>query len=188
MKDQSSPFRHDVARFVVPASPPRGLRLALRVLSEPGLQFSLLARLQMALEGRSKIRLARLAYLLNLRITGGEFGHGCSVGPGFVVKHPLGVLIGGGTRLGRNCTVLHNVTFGERRPDMVVEGSKYPVIGNDCLIGTGAILLGAITVGDGARIGAGAVVLHDVDPGSSVVGAPASPLVKNCAHQKTICI
>lgn len=177
MKEQGSSFRADVARFVSPLSPPRGFRLLLKVLGEPGLQFAWMVRLQMGFEARSNTRMARVVYLFNLRTTGGEFGHGCAVGPGLVVKHPLGVLIGGGTILGSNCTILHNVTFGERRPDTVAEGRMYPVVGDDCLIGTGAIVLGAINIGHGARIGAGAVVLRDVHSGETVVGAPAKPKI-----------
>lgn len=168
-------FKSDSKTFVILASPPSGLRMLLRVLSEPGLQFAWLARWQMALEARGRTFASRAIHLVNLRLTGGEFGHRCSVGPGFVAKHPLGMVIGGGTRFGQNCTVLHNATFGERRPDRVTEGALYPLIGDDCLIGTGAVVLGAITIGDGARVGAGAVVLHDVGAGVTVVGSPATP-------------
>ena len=167
-------FRADVAKFVAPAAAPRGPRLLARVLSEPGLQFVWLARWQMYHEGRGRHQLARLLHLLNLRTTGAEFGHGCVVGGGFVVKHPLGLVVGSGTQIGQNCIVLHNVTFGERRPDEPAGvGRKTPRLGDDCLIGTGAVLLGDIILGHGAKVGAGSVVLNDVGPGVTVVGSPA---------------
>lgn len=171
-------FRLDVSRFMGVHQAPAGIALGLKVIAEPGLQFIALARLQMGLERRGSTRLARVVHLLNLRLTGAEFGHGCKIGPGLVAKHPLGLVIGGGSTIGRNCTILHNVTLGERRPDdSPVPGlAKYPTIKDDCLIGNGAILLGPITVGDGARVGAAAVVLHDVKAGTTVVGVPAREL------------
>jgi serine O-acetyltransferase len=170
-------FNDDVARFVLPARPPQGVKLFTRVLSEPGLQFAWLIRVQMSFERRGRFLPARLVHLLNLRITGGEFGHGCTVRGGLVVKHPLGVVIGGGTVLGRNCTILHNVTFGERRPEDPGSGvQKYPIVGDDCLIGTSAVVLGPIRIGDGAKVGAGAIVLRDVADGVTVVGSPARPV------------
>lgn len=174
MSQRNQLFNEDVARFVMPRTPPRGLRLLAKVLSEPGLQFAWLARVQISLESRGRGKAARAVHLLNLRLTGAEFGHGCSLGGGLVVKHPLGMVVGGGTRLGQNCTVLHNVTFGERRPEEPsLQGGMYPVVGDGCLIGTSAILLGPILVGDNAKVGAGAIVLDDVRPGATVVGAPA---------------
>jgi serine O-acetyltransferase len=168
-----STFRIDVRQFTAPGAPPRGIRLLTKVLLEPGLQFALLARIQMALEAR-KLRLAaRLVHLFSLRTTGAEFGHGCEIGAGLVAKHPLGMVIGGGTKIGKNCTILHNVTFGERRPDEVASGQKYPVLGDDCLIGTAAIILGAVTIGDRVRVGAGSVVLGHIPSDSTVVGIPA---------------
>ena len=172
-----SSFRRDLERFVQPSQAPRGVRMWLKILAEPGLQFVLLARIQMAAERRKRIGLARLVHLVNLRFTGGEFGHGCSVGPGLVTKHPLGVLVGGGTTLGADCTVLHNVTFGELRLEEVGP-RKYPQIGDRVMIGNGAAVLGGVQVGDGAQIGAGAVVIHDLEAGETAVGVPARPIRK----------
>ena len=177
MKERSLNFRQDVRRFVAPAEAPKGIRLFLKTMLEPGLQFAWMARLQMSLEQGGSSRRARIVHLVNLRATGAEFGHGCTVGGGLVAKHPLGLVVGGGTVIGRNCTILHNVTFGERYPDSVENHSlKYPRVGDDCLIGTSAVILGAVRLGDGCKVGAGAVVLHDVPENTSVVGSPARPL------------
>ena len=93
-------------------------------------------------------------------------GRGAEFGPGFVLIHSTGVVINGGVRGGRNVHIEHQVTIGaERRAS--------PVIGNDVFIGAGAKIIGAVTVGDGARIGANAVVVRDVPPHSTVVGIPA---------------
>lgn len=166
-------FDADIARFVAPRPAPKGFRRFIKVIAEPGLTFVWLMRVQLRLEQKTRMRRARVVHLLNLRVTGGEVGHGCVIGPGLVVKHPLGVVIGGGTAIGRNCTILHNVTFGELRPGAVGSAPAYPQVDHDVLIGNGAALLGSIRVGHGATIGAGAVVLRDVPPKQTAVGVPA---------------
>lgn len=95
--------------------------------------------------------------------------HGGYVGPGAQVEgvpslpHGLhGVYISRFARVGAGCRIYQNVTVGE------VDG-RAPHIGRGCLIGANAVLVGPITVGDGARIGAGAVVACDVPPGATVV-------------------
>lgn len=93
-------------------------------------------------------------------------GRGAEFGPGLVLIHSTGVVINGQVRGGSNVYVEHQVTIG-------ANGRKSPVIGNDVFIGAGAKLIGPITVGDGARIGANAVVVHDVPEHSTVIGIPA---------------
>ncbi len=93
-------------------------------------------------------------------------GRGAEFGPGFVLVHSLGVVINGGVKGGAQVLIEHGVTIG-------AEKRKIPVIGDDVFIGAGAKVLGGVSVGDGARIGANAVVLADVPPHSTVVGIPA---------------
>lgn len=78
----------------------------------------------------------------------------------------LGVTINAGTVLGRRLIITQNVTLG-------MKNGKCPIIEDDVFIGTGAIILGGVTVGEGAKIGAGAVVLKDVPEKSTVAGNPA---------------
>ncbi len=106
-----------------------------------------------------------------VRVTGAEIVPLADIGPGFVVRHAGGVVIGKGARIGRNCTIMQNVTLGERYSAR--DGHRYPTLGNGVTVGAGAVLLGSIQVGDGAMIGANSVVLDDVPAGSLVVGAPA---------------
>lgn len=179
MKDRKRNFAADFRAFVGSASVGRWPQRTKRILSEPGLVFAFLMRWQLELEGRGAFSLARFVHLVNLRLTGAEVGHGCEIGPGFVAKHPLGMVIGGGTKIGRDCTVQHNVTFGELRPGSPTSAGVYPHVGSGVRIGNGAVLLGGIEVGDGATIGAGAVVLGDVLPGETVVGVPARPIRRN---------
>lgn len=72
--------------------------------------------------------------------------------------HPVGIVIGGKSKIGEHCIIRQNVTIGQVR-------EQYPVIGDRVEVGAGAIILGGITIGDDAVIGAGAVVTRDVPPG-----------------------
>lgn len=92
---------------------------------------------------------------------------GVRIGPGLTLPHPTGIVIGAGTSLGSRATVFHNVTLG--RSD-----GGYPTIGDDVVIFPGAVLVGRLSVGDGARIGVNAFVTHDVPAGGVVAGGGLS--------------
>jgi len=89
------------------------------------------------------------------------------IGPGLFISHGQGTVLAG-ARIGANCHVHQGVTIG-----WDYRGERAPIIGDDVFIGAGAKVLGAITVGDGARIGANAVVTVDVPAGATAVGVPA---------------
>lgn len=91
---------------------------------------------------------------------------GADIGGGLYIAHPVGTVIAP-QRMGRNCSVIAAVTIGMRNE------WKFPVIGDEVFIGAGARVLGGITVGDRAQIGANAVVIRDVPAGATVVGIPA---------------
>lgn len=89
------------------------------------------------------------------------------VGAGFQLLHTWGTVINSATIIGTNCTVLTGTVIGKNHTGV-------PVIGNNVFIGAHAIIIGDIHVGDGAVIGAGAIVTHDVPPGAIVIGKAAS--------------
>lgn len=91
------------------------------------------------------------------------------IGGGCIIAHGVGLVVGGYSVIGEDCTLLHGVTLGEARFDEI----DYPRVGDRVTIGAGATLLGGITVGDDAVIAAGAVVLADVPAGATVAGVPA---------------
>ncbi len=93
-------------------------------------------------------------------------GRGAEFGPGFVLIHSQGVVINGSVRGGKNIYIEHQVTIGAER-------NQSPTLGNDIFLGAGAKIIGAVTIGDGARIGANAVVVDDVPPHATAVGVPA---------------
>jgi serine O-acetyltransferase len=103
---------------------------------------------------------------VNTMFCGCIIGRGADFGPGFVLIHSLGVVINGSTRGGSEVKIEQQVTIG-------AEKRRSPVIGSNVFIGAGAKVIGSILVGDGSRIGANAVVLHDVPANSTVVGIPA---------------
>lgn len=94
------------------------------------------------------------------------------VGGGCIIAHGIGLVVGGRTVIGEDCTLLHGVTLGEARFDEL----DCPRLGDRVTVGAGAIVLGGITVGDDALIGAGSVVISDVPPGAVVAGVPARVL------------
>jgi serine O-acetyltransferase len=96
-------------------------------------------------------------------------GRGTEFGPGLVLIHSNGVVINGAVRGGENVHIEHQVTIGAEK-----RGS--PVIGNGVFIGAGAKIVGAVTIGDNARVGANAVVTKDVAADTTVVGIPARPI------------
>ncbi|MBV8077149.1 MAG: hypothetical protein JO284_12160, partial [Planctomycetaceae bacterium] len=93
-------------------------------------------------------------------------GRGAEFGPGLVLIHSTGVVINGRVRGGSNVLIEHQVTIGAER-------RQNPVIGDDVFLGAGAKVLGPVSIGDGARIGANAVVVDDIPPHCTVVGIPA---------------
>lgn len=103
------------------------------------------------------------------RIYGGDIPCSMKIPNSVEFKHNgLGVAINAGCQIGEGVVIHHNVTIGKRLPD-----GKSPVIKDGVFIGAGAIILGDIQIGECAKIGAGAVVVKDVPPYATVVGNPA---------------
>lgn len=94
-----------------------------------------------------------------------------SLGEGISLPHPIGVVIGERAVIGKHCTIYQNTTIGQKN-------GEYPVIGDNVTIFPSCVIIGGITVGDNAIVGAGSIVLHDVKPGTIVVGNPARELRK----------
>jgi serine O-acetyltransferase len=102
--------------------------------------------------------------------TGIEIHPGAKIGKGFFIDHGMGVVVGETTEIGDNCVLFHNVTLGGTGKH---KGKRHPTIGNNVMIGTGAILLGPIKVGDNVRIGANTFILmQDVPDNTTVAGTP----------------
>ena len=109
------------------------------------------------------------------RKTGIEIHPGATIGKGLFIDHGTGVVIGETAIIGDNVTMFHGVTLGGTGKE---KGKRHPTVGNNVFIGCGAKLLGNITIGDNAKIGANAVILKDVPQSATVVGIPGRILQK----------
>jgi serine O-acetyltransferase len=104
-------------------------------------------------------------------VTGVEIHPGAQIGRAFFIDHGSGVVIGETAEIGDHCVIFHNVTLGGTGKH---RGKRHPTVGDNVLIGTGATLLGPISIGANARIGAGSFIhMHDVPPDCTAVGTPA---------------
>jgi len=109
-------------------------------------------------------------------LTGIEIHPGASLGPGLFIDHGIGVVIGETSEIGENVTIYQGVTLGGTSLE---KKKRHPTIGNGVVIGAGATILGAITVGDNSRIGSGSVVVKEVPPNSLVVGVPGRVIYRD---------
>ncbi len=104
------------------------------------------------------------------RATGIEIHPGATIGRRLVIDHGHGIVIGETTEIGDDVLIYQGVTLGGTGKDV---GKRHPTIGNNVMICSGAKVLGPFKVGDNSRVAAGAVVLEEVPPNSTVVGVPA---------------
>ena len=113
--------------------------------------------------------IARLLSQISRHMTGIEIHPGAQIGRGLFIDHGMGVVIGETAIIGDNVLLYQGVTLGGTG---LKKGKRHPTVGNNVVIGTGAKVLGNITVADNSYIGANAVVIKDVPPNSTVVGVP----------------
>lgn len=116
--------------------------------------------------------LSKLVYWLSRSLTLADIDPAADLDPTVVIPHGSGVVIGETARVGARTRIMPGVVIGARE---WTERRRHATIGSDVFIGAGAKVLGSVVVGDGARIGANAVVVRDVAAGSTVLGVPAVP-------------
>ncbi|WP_404713641.1 serine O-acetyltransferase EpsC [Sphingomonas sp. MMS24-J13] len=120
--------------------------------------------------------LARFVNHLSRFLTAIDIHPGATIGANFFIDHGF-VVIGETALIGDNVTIYQNVTLGGTNPANGIAGKRHPTLEDGVIIGSGGQVLGPITVGRGARIGANAVVTRDVPEGATMVGIPARPTV-----------
>lgn len=145
-------------------------RSLAEVLLYPGLHATILYRVAHALWLRRIPFVPRLISQLARFLTGIEIHPGATIGRGFFIDHGMGVVIGETAEIGDWVMLYQGVTLGGTGKQ---RGKRHPTVEDNAIIGVGAIVLGAITIGAGARVGGGAVVVKDVPPHSTAVGVPA---------------
>lgn len=143
------------------------------ILCYPGLHAIWIYRLAHQLWRTNFKLLARFLSQVSRWLTGIEIHPGATIGPRLFIDHGMGVVIGETAEVGADVTIYHGVTLGGVS---LQHGKRHPTIEDDVVIGAGAKVLGAITVGRDTRIGANAVVVKDVPAGMVVVGVPGKPV------------
>lgn len=166
-------FREDVA-CVLQRDPAARSWLEV-MLFYPGLHAVWLYRVAHWLWGRHRWLLARGVSHFARWLTGVEIHPAARLGARLFIDHGMGVVIGETAEVGDDVTIYHGVLLGGVN---LLHGKRHPTIGNNVVIGAGAKVLGAITVGDHSRIGANAVVLKDVEPEKVVVGVPGKVVTR----------
>jgi serine O-acetyltransferase len=135
----------------------------------PGFHSILLHRAAHRLYTAGFLLLARIVSQFNRTVTGIEIHPGATIGRRCFIDHGMGVVIGETTEIGDDVLLYQGVTLGGTGKE---KGKRHPTIGNNVVIGTGAKILGNITIGDHTKIGAGSVVIRSVPDYSTVVGVP----------------
>jgi len=147
---------------------------SLQILAAwPGVQALLAHRLAHALCQHRLPGPARMLALVSRSITNIEIHPRAQIGEALFIDHGTGVVIGETAEVGDNVTIYQGVTLGGTG---FATGKRHPTVEENVTIGSGAKLLGPITIGHGSKIGANSVVIHDVPPNSTVVGVPGHPV------------
>jgi serine O-acetyltransferase len=149
-------------------------------LCYPGLHTIWVHRVSHFLWKRGFKLLARFLSQATRAITGVEIHPGATIGHNFFIDHGMGVVIGETAEVGNSVTLYHGVTLGGTSLNKV---KRHPTIGDNVVIGAGAKVLGAITIGANSRIGANAVVVKSAPPNSVIVGVPGQVVIRS--HEQT---
>jgi serine O-acetyltransferase len=150
-----------------------GVAPAEIVATWPGIQAVLAYRVAHALESLHVPLLPRAISFFSRAFTGVEIHPAADIGKGLFIDHGSGVVIGETAEIGDDVTLYQGVTLGGTG---FATGKRHPTVQDNVTIGSGAKLLGPITIGHGAKIGANSVVITDVPPNSTVVGNPGHPV------------
>ena len=145
-------------------------RNVAEVVLYPGLHAIILHRLANWIWKRRIPFVPRLISQIGRFFTGIEIHPGAKIGRGFFIDHGMGVVIGETSEIGNWVMLYQGVTLGGTGKQ---KGKRHPTLEDHVVVGVGAIVLGAITIGEGARVGGGAVVVKDVPPYSTAIGVPA---------------
>jgi len=151
----------------------RGVTSAEILALWPGVHALLSHRVAHALHEVGVPVVPRAMSMAARAVTGIELHPAAKIGPGFFVDHGTGVVVGETAEIGRDVTLYQGVTLGGTG---FATGKRHPTVQDNVTVGSGAKLLGPITIGHGAKIGANTVVIHDVPPMSTVVGNPGHPV------------
>lgn len=151
------------------------------ILTYPGVWALLHHRIAHWLFRRRLYFLARLVNHWSRTWTLIDIHPGATIGRNFFIDHGFSV-IGETSVIGDDVTIYQNVTLGGTNPVNGRGGKRHPTLLDGCVIGSGGQVLGPVTVGEGARVGANAVVTRDVPAGATMIGIPARPMLVDAAE------
>ena len=150
------------------------------ILTYPGVKAVFFYRIANFFHLAKFYLIARIISQATRFFTGIEIHPGATIGKNLFIDHGMGVVIGETSRIGDNVTIYHAVTLGGISPSIDSDSQRnekrHPTIGNDVVIGSGAQIIGPVTVGKCARIAANAVVVNDVADDTTMVGVPAKSI------------
>lgn len=159
------------------------VRAGVLLLLEPGWEATVVMRLQLAAQARHHTVLARLLRARNIRRNGMDVQLTAVVGPSVTIRHPNGILIGQSAIIGARCWIGSGVVVGRRTGVRSPDAPSPTHVGDDVTLGSHAMVFGPITLGAGAVVGAGSVLLQDVPSNTVVSGVPAVPIGRQPAPQ-----
>ncbi len=146
------------------------------LLSYPGFHALTVHRISHALWRAKVPLLPRFLSECAHRLTGIDIHPGATIGNGFFIDHGTGVVIGSTAIIGDDVTIYQGVTLGGTS---LQHTKRHPTLGDNVTVGSGAAVLGDITVGDNSKIGANSVVVKDVPPNATVVGIPGRVVLQD---------
>jgi len=172
-------FREDIAAFMERDPAARnGLEI---VLCYPGFHALVIYRWAHWLWQRKFLLLARVISYFGRIVTAIEIHPGAEIGRRFVIDHGTGVVVGETSIIGDDVTLYHSVTLGGISPAVdshnQIGQKRHPTVMDRAIIGSGAAVLGPITIGEGARVGANSVVTKDIPASVTAVGIPAKVIM-----------
>lgn len=159
------------------------------IICSSGLHAIAMYRLNHILWQHKFFLTARILSQVARFLTGIEIHPGAKIGTGFMIDHGMGVVIGETTEIGNNVTLYHDVTLGGRK--LYDENGKklekrHPTLKDNVVIGSGAQILGPITLGNNVKVGSNAIVIHDIPDNCTVVNT-AAYIVKHSEPEKNFC-
>src|SRR4051812_1387193 len=169
----ASEVRRDIAAVHERDPAARGVSSAEILVAWPGMHALLSHRIAHALHDAGIPFAPRSMAYASRALTGIEIHPAARIGDGFFIDHGAGVVVGETAEIGDDVTLYQGVTLGGTG---FAAGKRHPTVADNVTIGSGAKLLGPITIGHGAKIGANSVVIHDVPANSTVVGNPGHPV------------
>jgi len=148
-----------------------------KVISHPGFRAVVLYRLARWFRKNKRVHFAGLMQRLIFYTCFCEIKSSAEIAPGFLISHTIGLVIGGGTHIGRNCDVRQNTTFGGNFNKVDKNGRSHPWLEDNVSVGAGAIIIGPVKIGANSIIGANSVVTKNI-PENVIVSGISAQVIK----------